>query len=191
MTANDRIERERLLRGAVLAGDEGAWRSWCDQSFDAIDAYVLWRCGGRRDWADELVQETWLTAVRQVRKFDPRRASFSTWLHGIAANLLRNHFRRRAAESRAEPLDEDPAACSAGPSEAEEQAERVAAALAALPERYEAVLKAKYLDGGSVAEIAAAWNETPKTIESLLTRARAAFRDRYRDPHAIPETDAV
>jgi DNA-directed RNA polymerase specialized sigma24 family protein len=37
------------------------------------------------------------------------------------------------------------------------------------------------LDGQSVAEIAATWNETEKAVESLLTRARAAFREAYGD----------
>ena len=46
----------------------------------------------------------------------------------------------------------------------------------ALPDRYEAVLRAKYLEGRSVQDIASAWDETPKAVESLLTRARQAFR---------------
>jgi len=40
-------------------------------------------------------------------------------------------------------------------------------------------LRAKYLDGLSMAEIAAIWNESPKAIESLLSRARQAFREFY------------
>jgi RNA polymerase sigma-70 factor (ECF subfamily) len=62
-----------------------------------------------------------------------------------------------------------------------ERAERVAAALAGLPERYEGVLRMKYLDRLSVAEIAATSGETEKAVESLLTRARAAFREAYGD----------
>ena len=42
------------------------------------------------------------------------------------------------------------------------------AALLALPERYESVLRAKYLEQKSVAEVARAWNDSIKTIESLL-----------------------
>jgi RNA polymerase sigma-70 factor, ECF subfamily len=57
--------------------------------------------------------------------------------------------------------------------------ERIGATLEALPERQEEVLRAKYLEGLSVAEIAADWNETPKAVESLLSRARAAFRSLY------------
>ena len=37
--------------------------------------------------ADEVVQETWLVAVRRVRSFDPGQASFLAWLRGIAANV--------------------------------------------------------------------------------------------------------
>jgi RNA polymerase sigma-70 factor (ECF subfamily) len=61
-------------------------------------------------------------------------------------------------------------------------AERVAEALAGLPDRYEQVLRAKYLDRLTVDQIAAGWGETPKAIESLLTRARQAFREAYGRP---------
>jgi DNA-directed RNA polymerase specialized sigma24 family protein len=57
--------------------------------------------------------------------------------------------------------------------------ERVAVALAELPERYEAALRAKYFERQSVAEMAAANGESAKAIESLLTRARQAFREAY------------
>ncbi|HZU38657.1 MAG TPA: sigma factor-like helix-turn-helix DNA-binding protein, partial [Gemmataceae bacterium] len=60
-----------------------------------------------------------------------------------------------------------------------ERSERIMLALVDLAERQEAVLRAKYLDGQSVAEIATEWNETPKAIESLLTRARTALREAY------------
>ena len=46
-----------------------------------------------------------------------------------------------------------------------------------LPERYQAVLQAKYLDQRPVAEIATAWGQSVKSVESLLSRARAAFRE--------------
>jgi RNA polymerase sigma-70 factor, ECF subfamily len=63
-----------------------------------------------------------------------------------------------------------------------QQEQQVAAALDALAEREEAVLRAKYLDGMSVAEIASLRGETPKAIESLLSRARRAFRRVYQGP---------
>jgi len=175
MQAEDRVEREQALRRAVLAGEEHAWRMLYDEAFAGLYAYVLWRCAGLRDRADEVVQETWLTAVRRLRAFDPSAGSFASWLRGIAANLLRNRFRRERVR-RTQPLDSEPLAEATEP---QENAERVAVALSALPEHYEAVLRAKYLEGQSVAAIAEARDETPKAVESLLTRARQAFREVY------------
>src|SRR5262249_27596758 len=137
-----------------------------------------WRCGGLRDLADEVVQETWMTAVRRVRDFDPARASFAAWLAGIAANVLRNHLRRRKRDRDLLVRLGPPDPAGPGP-DRRDLAGHVAWALAALPVRYEAVLRAKYLEQRSMAEIAAAWGETPKAIESLLTRARNAFREAY------------
>jgi RNA polymerase sigma-70 factor, ECF subfamily len=184
MDSSDRVWRERALRSAVLAGDERAWQTWYEESFAGLYAYVAWRCARLRDLTEEVVQETWLVAVRRIRRFDPEQGSFEGWLRGIAAKVLRNHFRRGMRRNNPAALTKRREAI-ASPADAElekrEQAERIAHALIALPERYEAVLRAKYLDGQRVAEIAAAWDESPKAIESLLTRARLAFREAYQE----------
>ncbi len=174
---------ERALCRAVRAGDERAWQAWYDASFEPLYAYVLWRCAGLRDVADEIVQETWLTAVRRLGSFNPERSSFRTWLRGIAANLARNYFRKEKRQATRPLAGTDPAEPSACVLERREQAERIAAALAGLPEHYEAVLCAKYLDQACVADIAAARAETPKAVESLLTRARQAPARRWARKH--------
>jgi RNA polymerase sigma-70 factor (ECF subfamily) len=175
----ERVWRERGLRDAVAAGDEAAWRAWYEAEYAPLEGYVLWRCGGLRDLADDVLQDTWLTAVRRMRAFDPAAGSFHGWLCGIAANVLRNQL-RAGRRRRQEPLNGEPAK-EDGVVADRERAQRVAAALAELPERYEAVLRMKYLDRSSVAEIAAQTGETEKTVESLLGRARAAFREAYGD----------
>ena len=48
-----------------------------------------------------------------------------------------------------------------------------------LPGRYGDALEWKYIDGFSVAEIAERLALAPKAAESMLTRARAAFRDAF------------
>jgi RNA polymerase sigma-70 factor, ECF subfamily len=177
-----RAQRERDLRNAVLAGDEQAWRRWYEESFAPLDAYVAWRCGGLRDLADDVLQETWLVAVRRMRDFKPAQGTFVGWLCGIAANVLRARLRQRgAARSRVQSLTGGEQICVAPLAnvDREDQAERVARALDELPERFEQVLRAKYLEQRSVADIAADWRESAKAVESLLTRAREAFRDIY------------
>ncbi len=165
---------ERSLRDAAAAGDPFAWRTLFDASYDRVRAYIRWRTGGIADLADDCEQETWLVAVARLRRFDPARSHFAGWVLGIAANVVRAQVRWR---KRHRPLTGNPAAPSLDP--ARDRAEAVAVALAALPARYEAALRAKYLDGRSVDEMAAADGATPKAVESLLTRAREAFRTAY------------
>jgi RNA polymerase sigma-70 factor, ECF subfamily len=170
----DRMWRERGLREAVLAGEESAWRVWLDEEFGPLESYVLWRCGQMRHLADDAVQETWIVAVKRLQRFDPAKGSFRNWLFGIASNVIRNLLKSHRRHATA-TLEVDPAGRPVG------SGMRVAEALACLPERYEAALRMKYFEGNSVAEIAAEWNETAKGIESLLTRARQAFREAYGD----------
>jgi RNA polymerase sigma-70 factor (ECF subfamily) len=177
MNDADRVGRERSLRQAVLAGSESAWQTWYDESFAALDAYVLWRCGGLRDLADDMLQETWLTAVRRVRDFDPERSNFSGWLRGIAVNVMRNSLRRRSLRFSLS-LSGD-VASEGSDDESRERGERIAQALANLPEHYEGLLRMKYLEEKSVDAIAAESNESSKAVESMLTRARTAFRAAY------------
>jgi RNA polymerase sigma-70 factor (ECF subfamily) len=182
MHPENRVHREEMLRQAVLAGDENAWRLWYSEAFDELDRFIIWRCGGRRNDADEIVQETWLTAVRQIRSFQPQQGSFLAWLRGIAANVRRNHLRRTRRLSQRESttcgklVD---AARTEPVADQHERSQQIAAVLDDLLERQESVLRAKYFDGLSVTDIATAWNESPKAIESLLSRARDAFRERF------------
>jgi RNA polymerase sigma-70 factor, ECF subfamily len=177
----DRDWRERGLRDAVAAGDERAWRAWYEGEYAPLEAYVLWRCGNRRDLADDVLQETWMTAVRNVRRFDPHAGTFHAWLCGIASNVIRNHLRsRRRRADRQQALTGDFAVEDSTLAE-RERGDRLTAALATLPDRYEVALRLKYLDRLTVAEMAATLGETEKAVESLLSRARAAFREAYGD----------
>ena len=106
----DRVWRERLLRDAVAGGDGGAWRAWYEAVYPALEGYVLWRCGSLRDLADDVLQDTWLTAVKRVRRFDPAAGPFHGWLCGIAVNVLRNQLRSlRRKSGRQESLTNEPA----------------------------------------------------------------------------------
>lgn len=172
----ERIGYERRLRVAVLAGDESAWREWYDACADRLRQYVRWRCGGRADLADDVLQEAWLTAVRKIKSFDPVAGPFQGWVTGVAINVLRNHLRshQRTVIRRRELTGGETA-----PAADDDRTLRTATALASLQTRHELVLRAKYLDGRTVNDIAIDWGESPKAVESLLTRARDAFRMAY------------
>lgn len=173
-------ERDRSLRRAVLQGDSEAWNTWYRETFDDVYAFVIWRSGGSREHVDDVVQETWMAAVRQVRQFDPARASFKTWMRAIASNILCDFRKRRPILSIVE-FAVEPASFEGAdrPITIEEERERITSVLCSLPNHYENVLRAKYLDQQSVDEIAVSRKESPKAVESLLTRARQAFRELF------------
>ena len=182
MAVDTRMWAERGRRDAILAGDVGAWNDWVTEVFDSVAKYVRWRCGGANDLADDVLQETWMTASRRLSSFDPTRSNFETWVGGIALNVMRNQLRsRNRHRAKFRTLKTDPAESECHQTD---KTDRVATALSQLPDRTEKVLRAKYLDQQSVREIAQDWRESEKAIESLLTRARQAFRDAYE---RIPE----
>ncbi|NIA13185.1 MAG: sigma-70 family RNA polymerase sigma factor [Nitrospiraceae bacterium] len=178
MDTSERKWLERGLRDAVLAGDEAAWKCFYDACFDRLYAHVYYRVNSDASRAEEVVQDCWLVAVRRIRRFDPERGPFEQWMRGIADNVLRNKWRRWWRRRTAAMLADVPQDATAV-GERLAVAEQVSLVLAGLPSRYEAVLRAKYEEQKPVTEIATCWNETPKAVESLLSRARRAFRKAY------------
>jgi RNA polymerase sigma-70 factor (ECF subfamily) len=184
MRSRESTWQEARLREAVLEGDETAWRILYERSFRSLYAFVRCRVRGGDEAAREIVQETWMIAVRRSRSFSPERSSFETWLRGIAANAIRNHRRREGRRATA-PLPEPDALPGSGePAPGErgarkETVERILRVLTLLPARYRSILRARYRDGLSVAAIAESLGESRKAVESRISRARSAFRATY------------
>jgi RNA polymerase sigma-70 factor (ECF subfamily) len=93
------------------AGDSGAFRVLVERHSRNLFR-LAYRMTGHQQDAEDVVQETFLRAYRQLSKFDDR-ASFGTWLYRIAANcsldLIRTRKRRGAqAEPAAEQGAPDP-----------------------------------------------------------------------------------
>lgn len=69
---------------------------------------LLYRLTGNRDAADDLLQETLLRLVRTIDRYE-HSGRFEAWLFRIAANLARDHLRRRGRQPPITPLDGDDA----------------------------------------------------------------------------------
>lgn len=145
-----------------------------------VFGYLLFHTAGDHHLAEDLTAETYLHAARHFRAGRHDEVTLP-WLKTVAKRRLVDHWRqqgsvrRRVERLRSEMktgIDADP-----DRDPAEEQA--VYEALRALPDDQRLVLVLKHLDGLPVNEIAEMIGRTPKATESLLGRARDAFRRRY------------
>jgi RNA polymerase sigma-70 factor (ECF subfamily) len=135
------------------------------------------------DEALDAVQETFVKAFCHAARWDPATEP-GAWLTRIAINEAIDRYRRgkRRAASFA-PLEREPVAPDTGdgPERAlgrREDAERVAAALAALPERHRAVFVLRHHDEMTLEEIARALALPLGTVKSALHRAVHQLRAR-------------
>jgi RNA polymerase sigma factor (sigma-70 family) len=132
--------------------------------------------------AEDVAQEVFLRAWKQAPTWIPGAARFDTWLHRVALNLCYDRLRRR----REQPMADPPEQVDTGPAPdrgllADDVGRRVAAALAALPERQrEAVVLCHYQDLGNI-EAAGAMGVSVEALESLLSRGRRALRAALAD----------
>lgn len=98
----DAIDAEDVTR--ARAGDETAFRRLVERHSRAV-FQVAFRLTGTEPDAEDVVQETFLRAYRELKRFESRSA-FRTWLHRIAVNCSYDLLRRRPRQA-AEPLDAD------------------------------------------------------------------------------------
>lgn len=83
-----------------------------DALSELVNAYnqrlygLLFRLTGRRDLAEDLLQETFLRMVRTIGQYE-HSGKFESWLFRIAANLARDHLRRYKRRGVALSLEDD------------------------------------------------------------------------------------
>jgi RNA polymerase sigma-70 factor (ECF subfamily) len=179
---------DATLARRVLGGDEAAFEELFDRYFPRLFRFALPRLDGHEDIAEEVVQCTLIRALEHLHTYRGE-AALLTWLcticrHEIASWHARTGRLREVSFVAEEPdvratLDALAALDPHGPEAAlhrRELSDFVQVTLDHLPGRYGDVLEWRYLQGLSVTEIADRLGVGYKAAESLLGRARTAFR---------------
>lgn len=155
---------ERELVARVAAGDEAATAEFLRRYLDRVFRFVCPRVDYREQDAEEVTQETFLSAVRLAPTFRGESGVFS-WLCGIARKQVFYFRSNQRPERRGSPANTV--------SWDDEDVQLLRDALTAGPLEQEMVeqLAVRELDL-SVREIAGIMRRTEKAVESLLRRAR-------------------
>jgi RNA polymerase sigma-70 factor, ECF subfamily len=177
---------------AMLRGDENAVRTFFRIYFPRLRKFAVRRVHGDLDMAQEAAQRTLTNALRGLPRYRGDSALF-TWLCRICSrqivDLIRSnakharHLARAEHESEARVAITETHALAAHHPDEEYHASQMRAlirsALGNLPHRYGDVLQWKYIDERSVEEIAHLLGMGITAAQSMLARARAAFRASY------------
>jgi RNA polymerase sigma-70 factor (ECF subfamily) len=182
---------DKAWRKRAIDGDPAAIADLVEEMLPPLYHFCLYRLGKDVHRTEEVVQETLARALRQLEQYEPERSGGNVfpWLTGLARNEISRVLNRERHQVsldelwgrmdrellslferlEAEPLADDLLV-------REETRELVNMAMSQLPPSYREALQAKYLEGASVRDMADQARTTEKAVESLLSRARQAFR---------------
>jgi len=187
MTQTDQNLVQRLLRG-----ERAAFDLFFNEYYPKLYRFAKRRMARDPGAAEDIAQATLCRALESLQGYRGEAALF-TWL----CTLCRREMSARWAESRqwsdaSNLAEDDPSIRAALESllagehtdplrlaDREQVRESILTALDYLPAPYGDILEWKYLRDMSIAEIAARIGRSPKAAESLLTRARDAFRETF------------
>jgi len=183
---------DRKLVKRLLAGDERAFSQFFDENFSRLYRFALARLADDPETTRDVVQAAMTKALRNMHSFRGEAALFS-WLCTICRNELADTARRDARYRRSVVFTEDhpeirdivdslDAPAAGDPSrtyQRHEAARLIQVALDRLPPKYGDALEWKYIEGCSVNEIGQRLGLSHEAAQSLLARAKRAFRDIY------------
>lgn len=178
---------ERELLDRMQAGEESAFDVFAELYIPGLYRFAARRlAGGDRDLVRDVVQSTVCRVIEKLASYRAEAPLF-TWLCAVCRNEIAAHFRKLDRRPREVALEDEPApdrAAGAPPGAEErieilERRERVHVALDRVPPAYARVVEWRYLEGVAVTEIARRLGTSYKAAESLLARARSAFRQSY------------
>jgi RNA polymerase sigma-70 factor (ECF subfamily) len=178
---------EAALLARARAGDSGAFGELVKRHSRGVFA-VAFRVTGNEQDAEDVVQETFIKAYRQLERFEGR-ARFSTWLTRIAANCAVDFLRSRSHREPATNGEADRSTASEGhPSSAPlpdraafggEVRERLHAAMAELTPMERAAFVLRHFEGESIevisAELGLKASATKHSIFRAVRKMRAAL----------------
>ena len=183
------IPNENRIIEDILSGDEDAFSEIVKIYLNQIYNFVH-RLAGDRDAAEDLAQETFLKAWRNLKRFDQKR-NFKTWLFAIAKNTTFDWLKRKKeipfstfTDEEGESWLENISSDEILPDEILERsdlAEEFEKILEKIPVHYRAILILHYKEDFSLHEIAEILGEPYNTIKIRHQRGLAMLKKAFND----------
>jgi RNA polymerase sigma-70 factor (ECF subfamily) len=189
MTLNTTAETEtaKIARG-LRERDMELLADLVERCQHRLVRYLLYLTG-RREYAEDLAQETWVRVLQRGSQYNGRQR-FDPWLFAIARNLAIDYLRkkRKAVQTVSLPDDHDAVLLlpSSGPSPFEaaarsQDAMRLAGRLQILAPLYREALLLRFQEDMSLPEIAQVVGAPVTTVSSRIYRGLATLRSAFEE----------
>jgi RNA polymerase sigma-70 factor (ECF subfamily) len=189
MTLNTTVETEtaKIARG-LRERDMELLADLVERCQHRLVRYLLYLIG-RREYAEDLAQETWVRVLQRGSQYNGRQR-FDPWLFAIARNLAIDYLRkkRKAVQTVSLPDDHDAVLLlpSSGPSPFEaaarsQDAMRLAGRLQILAPLYREALLLRFQEDMSLPEIAQVVGAPVTTVSSRIYRGLATLRSAFEE----------
>jgi RNA polymerase sigma-70 factor (ECF subfamily) len=181
------VGTDRSLVARAQAGDLRAFETLVERHRRRIYR-LAYRMTCTHEDADDVMQETFVRAYRNLRRFLLDRP-FANWLYTIAVNLCLDRQRKRQRErqvawEQVEGLQLAASPAAASPERVAENGElrgRLHGAIGRLPGRQKAAVVLFEVEGMKITEVAELMKCSEGAVKSTLHRARRRLRDDLRD----------
>lgn len=176
------------LVAALRRGDDAAFEELYRRYHQRITSYVA-RIVGDRQHAEEIAQESFISALRRMREC-AQPIAFKPWIYGIARNAAIDHLRARSRRGpevglqHVEAVGEPQSALTTapGPEDAAESRQAIRdlrGALGGLSESHHQILVLRELEGLSYDQLGRRLGMSRSQVESTLFRARRRLEEEY------------
>jgi RNA polymerase sigma-70 factor (ECF subfamily) len=188
-------ERDDVLLKRSAKGDEEAFTQLYRRHQAQLYRFAL-RMTGHAWAAEEIVQDVFMTLVREPKKFDPARGTLGGFLYGVTRNRVMKHLERQPREFPLEVRGEDGETKSlqvadqrtpAHWAELRERREQVRAAVLSLPPEFRETVVLCELEEMSYEEAAQALECPVGTVRSRLHRGRALLLAKLEMLREVPK----
>jgi len=165
----------------VKAGDGDAYRALVDRHSRGVFRLAFRMTGNEQD-AEDVVQETFLRAYRQLHRYEAR-ASFGTWLYRIASNysldLVRSRKRHPQSVLEESSAPNEPPSRAPGPDRllfGDEVQRTVASTLDQLSQQERTAFVLRHFEGQSIEEIGTSLGLSGNATKHSIFRAVQKLR---------------
>jgi RNA polymerase sigma-70 factor (ECF subfamily) len=166
------------LVALISKGDSGAFREILTRYQHAVYGFAFSFLKDAQE-AEDISQEIFLRLYRTAESYRSV-AALQTYLFRITRNLCIDHLRKKRPEAMTNPPESVNAKTPLNQICAAELKNQINLVLSELPENQRAAIYLRHEQGMDYREIAATLGVTRHAVESLLTRARKAFRKKFK-----------